>query len=82
MVGWKIGILLVSLMLPLIVAIIGQFIIYLFFEAKLKMKVQLEFKVQDCWVGAFWKREEGIQHLWVCVIPMFPVHIIWPAEKL
>lgn len=34
------------------------------------MTVRLEFKPQDCWIGAFWKPG----HVWVCLLPMLPIH--------
>ncbi len=50
--------------------------------------VRLEFKVEDFWVGAFWRLEtlsepllpRGIVRfrdfdLWVCVVPMVPIHV-------
>lgn len=39
--------------------------------------IQLEFKPQDLWIGAFWQRSFGIQHLWICLIPMLPIHLQW-----
>lgn len=46
------------------------------------MQIKIEFKPQDCWIGAFWKRHPewlGIWRydLWICVIPMLPIHITW-----
>jgi hypothetical protein len=56
------------------------------------MKVKLEFKLEDFWVGAFWKKElvvvkdpsyywldgVGTQYdLWVCIVPCFPIHVTW-----
>ncbi len=46
-----------------------------------KLKVTLEFKIQDFWIGAYWKSEknvfncEKIFHLYLCLIPCFPLHI-------
>lgn len=44
------------------------------------MKVRLEFKAADCWVGAFWDRRGDVMHLWVCLVPMLPLHVTWPAR--
>ena len=41
------------------------------------MKLRIEFKPQDCWVGAFWQRKGNIQHLWICLLPMLPLHFEW-----
>ena len=42
-------------------------------------------KLQDAWVGAYWKTEtvasdiEDVdwQHVWVCLFPCLPIHISW-----
>ncbi len=47
----------------------------------------IEFKKQDAWVGAFWKRtpfdREGWDawDVWVCLIPCFPVHVWWYRKR-
>ena len=47
------------------------------------MKITLEFKFEDFWVGGFWKKEkehgqgetfERFQ-IWICLLPCFPIHI-------
>lgn len=40
-------------------------------------KIRLEFKVEDMWIGIFWKRNRP--DIWICFIPMFPVHV-WNEE--
>lgn len=54
-----------------------------------RIKVQLEFKLVDCWVGAFWRWKYGIHgpterlrysgkdtlDVWICLLPMLPVHV-------
>ncbi len=52
--------------------------------------VFLEWKPQACWVGVFWQHRPARYHLlgvgdvrrdlhvWVCVLPMLPVHVIIP----
>ena len=42
-----------------------------------KVNVRVEFKPQDCWIGAYWARNDGRTHLWICIIPMFPIHLTW-----
>lgn len=53
------------------------------------MTVRFEFKPQDCWVGAFWRTSDGHSergfpgkwiNLWVCLVPMLPIHFIWFRE--
>ena len=42
---------------------------------------RIEWKVADCWVGAFWKRSPGWLSqtdrldIWICVIPCLPLHL-------
>jgi hypothetical protein len=47
------------------------------YEIGTLMKVSLESKLQDMWVGAYWKNGDYIFHLWICVIPCLPIHIEW-----
>ena len=43
--------------------------------------VRLEFKPQDLWIGVFWKTTQKCHgsyvDLWVCILPMVPVHFSW-----
>lgn len=39
------------------------------------MKMRFEFKLADCWLGAFWKRSGDILHIWICLLPCFPLHV-------
>lgn len=44
---------------------------------------RLEWKVQDCWLGVFWKRETaafGGLDVWVCLLPMVPIHFGWKPQ--
>jgi len=44
-------------------------------------------KIEDLWVGAFWKEEtrpfyyscmpEHWRHVWICLLPCLPIHISW-----
>lgn len=40
------------------------------------MKIQLEFKLEDLWVGMYWKRSEDRTDVWVCLLPCLPIHFI------
>jgi hypothetical protein len=54
------------------------------------MQIRLEFKPQDLWVGLYWTRRRyhdtdtgaagWMTDLWVCVVPMVPLHIRWWRE--
>ena len=42
--------------------------------------VRIERKPQDCWIGVFWKRGyPWAFDMWICVLPMLPVHLGWKA---
>lgn len=61
------------------------------------MRVRLEFKKEDCWVGVFWKVSETwaadelddplddttvpMVDVWVCLLPMLPIHITWIGKR-
>lgn len=54
------------------------------------MKLQLEFKPQDLWVGAYWRRallERPLKgwfyryDLWVCLLPCLPIHLTWEEQQ-
>jgi hypothetical protein len=34
-------------------------------------EISLERKIQDAWIGAFWREND----LWICILPCFPFHI-------
>jgi len=40
------------------------------------MKIRLEFKKEDCWIGLYWKKSNSRLDIWVCLIPCFPIHIV------
>ena len=42
--------------------------------------IKLEFKPQDFWIGVFWKNTLDKFDLWICLIPMFPIHF-WREKK-
>lgn len=48
------------------------------------LKIKVEYKLQDMWIGLFWKTEycktDGgdkpfVTDIWICLIPCFPIHI-------
>lgn len=45
------------------------------------MKVRLEFKLEDMWRGAYWRKKDGILHVWICIYPCFPIHIEVPWHE-
>ena len=54
-----------------------------------KVRVSLEFKPQDMWIGIYWKYNKAVYSkkikkydVWVCLVPMFPVHISYVKVNL
>ena len=47
-----------------------------------RWRVDLEWKPQDMWIGAYWKRLGNCVDCWVCLIPCVPIHICvyWSRE--
>lgn len=41
-----------------------------------RLAINLELKPQDCWIGVFWKKELYLLHIWICIIPVLPIHIM------
>ena len=41
---------------------------------------RLEFKLEDMWVGAFWKNGGIDFDLWVCLLPCLPIHVFYRAD--
>jgi len=41
-----------------------------------KMEINLEFKKEDLWIGAYWRYDCAymLWHLWVCIIPCLSIH--------
>ncbi len=46
------------------------------------MKITLEFKLEDLWIGAYWRKDivYKLYHLWICIIPCFPIHLTWDIK--
>lgn len=46
-------------------------------------RVALEWKLEDCWVGVFWKRgviqgdhvDGKTLDIWICLLPCLPIHL-------
>lgn len=41
-----------------------------------KFILQLEFKPQDMWIGLYWDMRGQDFHAWLCLLPMFPIHLV------
>lgn len=40
-------------------------------------RANFEFKLQDLWVGIFWKKLGHTVDVWICLIPCVPIHVWW-----
>lgn len=49
-------------------------------------KAQIQFEPKDCWIGVFWRvterrdgafvaRRHRYLHLYVCILPLLPLHV-------
>lgn len=55
----------------------------------MKIRIRIEFKKEDMWIGWFWKTSENISSdtldIWVIIppfgIPCFPIHIFIERER-
>lgn len=46
-------------------------------DMPLRRGVRIEFKPQDLWVGVFWKKNGPLLDVWICLVPMLPIHVRW-----
>lgn len=44
-------------------------------EAPMTWRARFEWKVEDAWIGAYWRRSEDAFDLWICLLPCVPLHI-------
>jgi hypothetical protein len=51
------------------------------------MKIRIEFKPQDLWIGVFWKTGATMagalltRDVWACIIPILPIHVSWVRDN-
>ena len=39
------------------------------------MKWRFVRKWVDAWIGAFFRLKKGVLHIWICIVPFFPLHL-------
>jgi len=46
---------------------------------EVRMRISLEFKREDMWIGAYWRHDSAYcrTYLWVCLLPCFPICFTW-----
>lgn len=44
-------------------------------------KVQLQWEPRDWWMGLFWRTTPLCVHVYVCIVPLIPLHITWTTRR-
>lgn len=44
---------------------------------KRRVRVRLEFKLADMWIGAYSEHNKYRADIWICLIPCVPLHFWW-----
>ncbi len=39
------------------------------------VKAQFQLELRDVWVGLFWRKTDIALHLYICIVPLIPLHI-------
>ena len=39
------------------------------------LKIQFQLEPRDLWLGLFWRKTKLALHLYICLLPMVPLHI-------
>lgn len=47
-----------------------------------KCKAQFQFEPRDLWVGVFWRHSELALHIYVCFVPLIPLHITLTTDRM
>jgi len=45
------------------------------------LEVKFEYKLQDMWLGVFWKATPAWVDIWICLVPCFPLHLSWMRRR-
>jgi hypothetical protein len=49
------------------------------------MSICIKFNPHDIWIGIYWRRSTSlwrqITDIYVCVLPMLPIHISWSKHQ-
>ncbi|MHC4864613.1 MAG: hypothetical protein ACYTEX_11040 [Planctomycetota bacterium] len=40
-----------------------------------RLKAQIQWEPRDMWVGLFWRKTEIAIHLYICLVPLLPLHV-------
>lgn len=39
------------------------------------LKIQFQWEPRDLWLGLFWRKTKIALHIYICILPMVPLHI-------
>lgn len=51
------------------------------FIDKPRLKAQFQFEPKDWWIGLFWQRTDVALHLYVCFVPLVPLHVTFALSR-
>lgn len=40
-----------------------------------RLKVQIQWEPRDLWIGVFWRKTDLCLHIYICLLPLVPIHI-------
>lgn len=41
----------------------------------MSITARFEWRPRDLWIGGYWERRGDGLHIWLCLVPMLPLHI-------
>lgn len=44
------------------------------------VRCRLEWKLEDLWVGVFWRKVGVTTDVWICLLPCIPLHLTFWRE--
>lgn len=45
--------------------------------SKRRWHLRLQWEPRDCWIGLYWTRATYSTHVYICLLPCFPLHVWW-----
>jgi hypothetical protein len=45
-----------------------------------RVKIKLKFEPRDIWIGVYWTITSNVLHIYVCIVPLLPIHIRLGSE--
>jgi hypothetical protein len=47
------------------------------FKKPRKWHIAIRFSPREFWIGLYWQRMGNFVDVWVCLLPMVPIHVSW-----